>query len=192
MTDMKTWFEGLDIESDVLGLESFDMGAFSKATTISPVSIVAENGIFYVTICACQLTDGTKPMEEFMIWLGSLMPTDHIRLSIITMSANVPYICFTQLLGALYRTKAHLEILMNTIVIDYTAYFYLVADTLTRGAMGNVLLLPYSPTSSDKTSMTYKVMISIIHLVLDKALSQGFLSDEDVSALHNGGSVILA
>ena len=117
-----------------MGLEAFQQAVENQHTQgpmgapapfFNPVNMSIKDGVYYVTIYACSLGDGSPRGTAFALWLASLKETDHVRLSVSSLLLGIPYTAIVGLLAAITNTPAKVEIMLDQIVNDVLAYFYL-------------------------------------------------------------------
>lgn len=195
--DLVSPFESsFGLESFHLGLESdqiFNQGAGDKplAPWFNPASIIAEKGVFYVSLYICRLSDNMELAQRTAIWFGSLKETDHVKLSIASTVTGIPFSCLMTLLAAIANTKAKVEIILDQIVMDGLAYFYLLADKITARHAGGLFIESYVVQRKEDTSGTWKAVHDFYHWIVDDAVLRGILTKEEADSINSGSDVII-
>lgn len=156
----------------------------------NPVSIVAEEGVFYASIYVCRLTDDKALTQRFAIWLNSLKETDHIKLSVSATISGIPFSALMSLLSALANTKAKIDIILDQIVMDGLAYFYLLADTILVRAAGALYIESYVEQRPEDMSATWKAIHDFYSWIVEDASVRGILTSEEAEALNGGTDVV--
>lgn len=200
MSHIVPWGEGLlsgdeltsvGLESLITNLEQGPRGK-SLAPYFKPVNIVTEDGIHYVTLYVCCLHDDDLAAQEVAIWFASLKQTDHVKLSVSSMYTPVSLSELITLMSAIASTKAKVEILLDQIVIDNLAYFYLIADVITHLDAGALFIPSYVVNRRDDNSVPWKAIHDFYDWIVDDAVQLGRLTAEEGEQLRTGHHVVLA
>jgi len=185
-------------QSDDIALESLTAGITATATTnrqlapyFNPINIVVEDGIHYVTLYACCVGSDEKLIERFSVWLSQLKETDCIKLSVSALVTGIPFSEFVDLLGAFANTKAQVDIQLDQIVVDGLAYFYLLADKVTKGYAGALFIPSYTVQREEHASAPWKAVHDLYKWIVEEAVSRGRLTEEEAERLHSGNSVVV-
>jgi hypothetical protein len=184
-------FSVTDPEGSGMALESFSLGASDKGPSITPVSIVAEGGIHYVDIFACCMPNSGIWTKRLCIWLQTLDASHHIRLSVSVAERPICLQEMLTLLGALMNTKATVTVLLDRIVMDEVAYFYLALDHVEVTEAYSVLIPSYLTTRRDDMSAPDKVVLDFYRGIVDRAVVTGKLTEVNANLLHGGSSIIV-
>lgn len=186
------------LDDPFAGLESLDTLSFAQSKSVgngvpffNPVNIAVENGIYYVTIYACMVGDESILSQKLAIWLASLKETDHIKLSIAALKTGLPFDYLISTMAALANTKAKIEILLDQIVIDGLAYFYLLADEVTVLEGGALFIPSYVAHRSEDTSTPWKAVHDFYEWIVEDSVILGRLTEEEGQKLSSGTHVII-
>ena len=196
MNNVYTWSEGLDSHNDHLGLETFNSVNDTAPAAVmdpnfKPVNLVIENGIYYITVYLCACAGGTIENQKLLIWLSSLKDTDYVKLSVSSLYQDLSLYPYIALLGAITRSKANIEIQLDTVVCDNLAYFYLAATTINRKAGGAILIPSYLDARHEDKSTPWVVVHSSIRELIARALANNILTEDEAARLNDGQSVII-
>jgi len=156
-----------------------------------PVNITVEQGVIYASLYVCCVTADENLEQSLAIWLNSLKETDHIKLSVSAMFTNIAYAQLISTLAAFANTKATVEILLDQIVIDGLAYFYLLADVITRKAGGGLYIPSYIDQRSEDVSAPHRAVHDLFRWIVEDAVKLGRLTQEQAERLHSGEHVVL-
>ena len=183
-----------------IGLESF-VGVESEITQgpgmnapvpfFNPVNISVQNGIYYVTIYVCAVDNSSILSQRLAQWFGLLRDTDHVKLSIASRMTNIPLACLTTILGAIANTKAIVEIVMDQIVIDGLAYFYLLAPRVCVRECGALFIPSYIENRSEDTSAPWRAVHDFYKWIVETAVTFGRLTHEEGERLNSGQHVVV-
>lgn len=180
---------------DEMGMESLDMAPAGQrpntAPWFNPVNITIENGVYYVTIYVCHTTDGSPLAQKLSIWLQSLKDTDHIRLSVSSLISGIPTEMMMQVLAGLVNTKAHVEILLDQIVLGELAYFYLAAKSIRSFDCGDLFIPSYRSERQVDTSAPQRAILDFYEWIVEQAVAKGRLTEEEALLLNEGHHVIV-
>lgn len=157
----------------------------------NPVNIITENGVHYVTIYVCYVGNDSILAQRLAIWLGSLKETDHIKLSVAALYTNIPFSSLITVMGALANTKAKIEILLDQIVIDGLAYFYLLADQVTAMEGGELFVPSYVDQRREDTSVPWKAVHDFYEWVVKDAVIKQWVTEEEAERLNAGSHVVV-
>lgn len=175
------------------GMESLNLAQGNQgAPTVpwfNPVSIMNKKGVFYASIYICRLTDNMMLTQRLAIWLGTLMKTDHVKLSVSSTVTGIPFAALMTLLSALANTQAKVEIILDQIVMDGMAYFYLLADKITACHAGALFIQSYVDQRSEDTSATWKAVHDFYRWIVEDAVVRGLITAEEAERLHSGSHV---
>lgn len=186
--------------SDLISLDNVGLEAFKSEgpnpvpqshPNFKPINIVIENGIYYTTLYVCCITPRSEACQKLMMWFASLRSTDYVKLSVASLLTDIPVVYYLPILGALVRSKATIEIQLDTIVCDTLAYFYLAADKIKLGSSGALLIPSYADAPTDTKSTPWKVVNDFITYLVNEGEHTGVLTQDDVERLHDGKSVIV-
>lgn len=201
MTEYGAWGDDLAIklsENDDMGLESFDAtdltqgpGQPDQAPWFKPVNISIKDGVYYVNIYVCQLTNQSVLAQSFTTWLASLKDSDRIRLTVSSIYANIPFSSIVTLMGAFANTPAKFEILLDQIVIDGLAYFYLLADKVIKMEGGALFIPSYLGGRKEDTSLTWNAVHDFYDWLIAEAVDLGRLTQEEADLLNDGKFVVI-
>ena len=196
MDNKNDWGADLVTSSEgSIGLESLDIemtqGRPVVETPFNPVNIVSENGLFYVTIYACKAWDHSIHCQALSMWLSGLKETDYIHLTIMSLEMDTPLFGLINLMSALTSTKATLDIHLDSIVFDTTAYFYLLADKITKGSEGALFIPSYILQRDQDMSASYRAMHDFYKWLIEEAVSKQLLTSDEASNLNRGSHVVV-
>lgn len=195
-TDLIPRGENVDLN---IGLESFNPDMNQRPSTTAndamlnfkPVNIIVENGLFYATIYVCDSFDGSQTSQKLAIWLASLKDTDYVHLTLSSLLYEVPLPSLLGLMSAIASTKAKIDIHLDQIVADGLAYFYLLADKITKGTEGALFVPSYVDQREEDKSGPWKAVHDFYMWVVDEAITKGLLTADEASKLHRGSHVII-
>lgn len=202
MTDyLSGWGDDLvrdpDFDNSNVGLESFNgeiaqgPSPTNPAPWFKPINIRVENGVQYATIYVCDAFDGTVSSQQLAIWAAGLKDTDYVHLTVMSLLIDVPLQSLLSVMSALASTKATVEIHVDMVVTDGLAYFYLLADKITRGSEGALFIPSYVDQRDQDKSGPWKAVHDFYAWVVDDAVSRQILTEEEGSKLHRGSHVIV-
>jgi hypothetical protein len=180
-----------------IGLESLDQDlAQGQArpgdnVPFKPVNIASENGLFYVTIYVCKTWDHSPYCQALSMWLSSLKETDHIHLTILSLESDTPLFGLINVMSALVATPATLEVHLDTIVFDTSAYFYLLADKINKGSEGALFIPSYVLQREQDVSASYRAMHDFYKWLIESAVEKNILTTEEGSSLNRGAHVVV-
>lgn len=184
-----------DIDTSSIGIESLTMGREEKEEQIpsyfKPVVLTNKNGIYRLSIYANFTADGTKLSEQLLLFFKKLKETDEVKLTITSMTTNVPVFKYSNLISAIARCAASVEIQLDTMVDDELAYFYLAADKIKVGSMGDILIPAYCDQVPDDKSSQWKALHDFFAWIVDLAVERGILNGDEASELHQGGDIVI-
>lgn len=163
----------------------------SLAPHFRPVNILADNGFYYASIYTCHTTDEAPLTQRLALWLASLKETDVLRLSVFAILNDVNLSSLIHLMSALQATKARLEMTLDHIVFDSLGYFYLLADQITKGSQGTLLLPSYLDQRGEDFSGPKKAIFDFFKWIVDQAVDKKFLTEDEALSLHKGNHVII-
>ena len=166
-------------------------GDVENVPYFNPINITRENGIYYVTLYVCCVDNDSMLAQRLAIWLGSLKETDHIKLSVAATLTNIPFAALVTVMGALANTKAKIEILLDQIVIDGLAYFYLLADKVTALECGGLFVPSYVDQRREDTSVPWKAVHDFYEWIVSDAIVYGRLTEEEAERLNAGAPVVI-
>lgn len=179
-------------------MESLDQSVFTQGPGPAPVvpwfnptSIVAEQGVYFVSLYICRLSDDAMLAQRMAIWFGSLKETDHVKLSIASSVTGIPFSCLMTLLSAMANTKAKIEIILDQIVMDGLAYFYLLADKINARAAGGLFVQSFVEQRRQDTSGTWKAVHDFYQWIVEDAAVRGLLTDEEAQSVIDGNDIIV-
>jgi len=185
------------LKADNIGLEYFD-ATISQGPTppggapyFNPTNITIENGVYYATIYVCVCDNDSLIAQRLALWFGSLKETDHVKLSIASRMTNIPLSRLTTVLGAIANTKATVEIMLDQIVIDGLAYFYLLAERVCVRECGALFIPSYIDNRVEDTSKPWQAVHDFYTWIVENAVSLGRLTQEEGDRLNRGQHVII-
>lgn len=194
-----SWGDDLIPTVDNIGIESLDgqltQGPSSDSKTPSyfnPINVVVENGIYYVNIYLCATHNNSAHKQKFLIWLASLKDTDYIKLTVSSLLIGVPIQHYIDILAAIRRSKATVDIQLDSIVTDELAYFYLIADKVTVGCCAGLFIPSYVDSRQEDKSTPWKVVHDFLSWIIEEAVTKSILTEEDADRLNSGKHVIIA
>jgi hypothetical protein len=188
---------------DKMGLEDFaleniETNVFAQGPSPEPVvpwfnpaSIVAEKGVFFVSLYVCRLSDNMSLAQRLAIWFGSLKETDHVKLSVASTVTGIPFSCLMTLLSAVANTRAKVDIILDQIVMDGLAYFYLLADQIIPCHAGGLFVQSFVEQRREDNSGSWKAVHDFYHWIVEDATARGILTSEESEKLINGLDVIV-
>jgi len=183
-----------------VGLENFNgidgtitqgPGVPSLAPFFNPVNIAVENGIYYITIYVCAVDNTSVTAQRLAQWFGLLRETDHVKLTVASRMTNIPLACLTTVLGAIVNTRAVVEIIMDQIVIDGLAYFYLLAQKVCVRECGALFIPSYIENRSEDTSAPWRAVHDFYKWIVENAVTLGRLTQEEGERLTSGQHVVI-
>lgn len=199
MTRIHDW--GSDLVTDETGEPGLEALAIAgivqgndknyRMSYFKPVNITVEQGVFYVSLYVCCLTDDAQLTQGLSIWLNGLKETDHIKLSVSAMFTNISYAGMISTLAAFANTKAKIEIILDQIVVDGLAYFYLLADQITRKVGGALFIPSYIDQRSEDVSAIHRAVHDLFRWIVEDAVTAGRLTQEQADRLNSGEHVVL-
>lgn len=174
------------------GQEIMQGGAASNTNPhFKPVNIVADNGFHYVSIYVCHTPDEAPLTQQLALWFASLKETDIVRLSVFSILYEVNLGELIHLMSAIQSTKATIEMTLDHIVFDSLGYFYLLADRVTKGSQGALLLPSYLDQRGEDFSGPKRAIFDFFKWIVDQAAEKQFLTQEEAQSIHKGNHVIL-
>lgn len=208
MTDIRAWGEDMVTPTDGIGLESFGspMGDLtvhnpSQVTMgpvlvgspgyFNPINISIENGVYYVTVYVCCVDNNSLLAQSLTLWFGSLKETDHVKLTVCSKITGIPPSALTTVLGALANTKATIEMILDQIVLDVLAYFYLLANKVTQKSCGALFIPSFIDQRSEDTSAPWKAVHDFYAWIVTDAVEAKRLSVEEGERLLGGEYVVI-
>ena len=185
------WFEEFGLGSGSAGLEALSSENNSNTPKFDPISIVIESGIYYITFYGCTCVTNRHLVNGFISWLDMLKSTDVIKMSVLATRSDVPPVLYSNLLAAIKRCKAKIEIKLDTIVFDSLAYFYLASPFIKVGSAGALMIPSYTDKNLKYTTPREQATLSFVSSLVDNAFDRGIISSEDRDNLHSGMSVVV-
>lgn len=197
----RPWGAELDVSPDniePLGLEAFEsnmtqgsMGGGTLHPYFKALNVYAEAGEFYATIYSCKIACNYALGQQLAIWLANLRDTDIVNLTVLQLSSDVPCPALLGMLSAVANTKAKVNIRLDSIVLDTTAYFYLVADKITKGKLGALYIPSYAQQRNGDSSGPWRAMTDYYKFIVGNAVGKGILTDDEAKRLHDGIAVTI-
>lgn len=157
----------------------------------NPAHITVEKGVFYASLYVCRLADDMTLTQRLAVWFNSLKETDHVRLSVSATVTGIPFACLMTILSAIANTKAYVEIILDQIVMDGLAYFYLLADKISARHAGGLFLQSYVDQRREDTGNTWKAVHDFYQWIVEDAVLRGFVTAEEAAKINNGQDVEL-
>lgn len=167
-------------------------GQVGPATYFNPANITIENGVYYATLYVCTLSNDGLLAQRLAIWFANLKETDHVKLSIASRMTNIPLVSLTTILSAIANTKATVEIMLDQIVIDGLAYFYLLAQKVCVRDCGALFIPSYIDNRSEDTSKPWRAVHDFFTWIVENAVTSGRLTHEEGERLNSGQHVIIS
>jgi hypothetical protein len=179
-------------------LESIESNVFTQGPGqapalpwFNPASIVAEKGVFFVSLYVCRLSDDMSLAQRLAIWFGSLKETDHVKLSVASTVTGIPFSCLMTLLSAIANTKARVDIVLDQIVMDGLAYFYLLADKIIPCHAGGLFVPSFTEQRREDNSGSWRAVHDFYQWIVEDATARGTLTSEESAKLIDGLDVIV-
>lgn len=199
------WGYDLTAPAPDMGLESFisqdnvttpsvftqGPGGAGLAPYFRPVNITVQNGVFHVSIYVCHVYAFEHIRQQLFVWFGERKETDLIELSVSSLITGIPYSCLISLLSSIVNTKAKVHILLDQLVCDGLAYFYLVADKIIKRDGGALFIPSYVENRVEDMSLPTKAVTDFFKWIVEDAKRIKLLTAEEEAQLHSGSYVIL-
>lgn len=190
--ELQGWYSDFNFEdTDSVALEALADNVNTAQPKFESIRIRIESGVYYVTLYACGCATCPQDMMVFLVWLDSLKETDVVKLSVLSRLSDIPVLAFSSLLAGLRRTKATIEIQLDTIVFDTVSYFYLACPNIKIGSAGALFIPSYTDKNVTNESIRNRKNLEFIASLVDSAFDRGFLSAQDRDKLHAGIPVSL-
>lgn len=161
------------------------------ALYFNPCNITIEGGIYYLSFYMCCSDNDAILAQRLALWFGMLKETDHVKLSVSSKLTNIPLPAMTTVLSAIANTQATVEILLDQIVMDSLAYFYLLADKVTARHCGALFIPSFVENRTQDMSGPTRAINDFYQWIVEDATSKGRLTEDEAVRLKTGEHVVV-